>query len=437
MSSSAFERIAREFEANRTPVADLERFLSKRTVDVPIRIDSVADFVHAKPFLARTLLNALVKEDVLTEKECWVCPKCDVVIESKPDEYGKRECDLCSHSYSKEEATHERCYFLKRTIVRSLTTKAKSNLETSMNNNPLADTEKQRWAKIVPWKTLAEDDYTISFPTLNAGVRRNALQLIEKYGIVRLRWEANEPSLDRLLSLENWVGPARPEQNDFVGKVKALKPDYSAPPITGDSALALTSHVDGTQDEVTPAMLAFQYVYGGTWGGESTFLDTAAMLSELATDDLERILTTLARKDCATCTKTKVNKETGATWSKTFNGPLFRSECGGNSVSIRVREDDLLRVIPDCQPEFDFLKSSINEWARKNLIRYTPHEGDIVIFDNWRILHGRAAIGGRHQRIHDRMWIDNLLPEYQGKYLLGIRALGAALNDAVQRANGG
>jgi len=117
------------------------------------------------------------------------------------------------------------------------------------------------------------------------------------------------------------------------------------------------------------------------------------------------------------------------------DGPLFRAECEGHSLSIRVREDDKLKVIPDCQPEFDLLKATILTWAKTNLLRYTPHEGDVVIFDNWRVLHARAAIGGRHQRIHDRMWIDSLLPEYRGKYLLGIRPLSASLMDAVQRAN--
>ena len=37
--------------------------------------------------------------------------------------------------------------------------------------------------------------------------------------------------------------------------------------------------------------------------------------------------------------------------------------------------------------------------------------------------------------IHDRMWIDNLLPEHQGKYLLGIRPLTPGQIHAIQLAN--
>ena len=96
-----------------------------------------------------------------------------------------------------------------------------------------------------------------------------------------------------------------------------------------------------------------------------------------------------------------------------------------------------MQVIPECQAEFNNLKTAVASWSEKHSIRYTPQEGDLVIFDNWRVLHGRAAIGGRHQRIHDRMWIDRLLPVYDGKYLLGIRPLTAGLTDAIQKANGG
>jgi gamma-butyrobetaine dioxygenase len=304
-----------------------------------------------------------------------------------------------------------------------------------MASNPLTDINRQQMARITPWETLREEDYTLPVTTLNAGLKQRALELLQQYGIARLRWQGDSPSPDRIESFENWIGPARTEQNDFKGKVKSLKPNYDAAPTTGDSAKALPPHVDGTQDTITPCILAFQYDLSATWGGESLFLDTAAMLGSLPHEDLERIVVSLARRDCATCVKTKIDPDTKAEWTERYDGPLFRAESEGHSLSIRIREDDLLKVIPECQPEFDLLKTTISNWAKSNLLRYTPHEGDVVIFDNWRVLHARAAIGGRHQRIHDRMWIDRLLPEYRGRYLLGIRPLTPSLIDAVLRAN--
>jgi alpha-ketoglutarate-dependent taurine dioxygenase len=436
MSSAAFELIAGKYSSHRAQIAELERYLSVRSLDVAIRAEQAADFLGLKPDFVEVLLEELANADALLVRKCWICPTCEELIEGEENETGKRECDLCNHQYSKDQVGLENCYFIKTPIVRTTFSSGRTD-DTKMEYNSLKDRDRQQWARITPWKTLREDEYTISVTTLHAGVREQALRYLQKYGIARLRWQGDPPVSERLLSLENWIGPARTEQNDFKGKVKSLKPDYDIAPNTGDSAKALSPHVDGTQDEFTPAVLAFQYDLSATWGAESTFIDTAAMLAQLPGDELERIIATLSRNDCATCTKTKTDKETGAVWSKTFNGPLIRSECGGNSVSIRIREDDLLKVIPECQREFDALKSAIAKWSESNLLRYTPHEGDIVVFDNWRVLHGRAAIGGRHQRIHDRMWIDRLLPEYEGQYLLGIRPLSPALIDAVQRGNAG
>lgn len=227
------------------------------------------------------------------------------------------------------------------------------------------------------------------------------------------------------------MGPARLEQNDFSGKVKSLVPDYSVEANTGTSAKELAPHVDGTQDERTPAVLAFQYDLSATWGAESTFIDMAGVLGELPYDDLERILVALARRDCGTCTKTK------GKWSRTFTGPLIRAEYSGGSISIRLRGDDLLRVKAEYKMEFNALKRAVVELGERHKLRYSPQEGDVVLFDNWRVLHGRAAIGGRHPRIHDRMWIDRLLPEHDGQYLLGIRPLGANLMAEIEQANSG
>jgi alpha-ketoglutarate-dependent taurine dioxygenase len=437
MSSAAFELIARKYPSHRDQMTELERYLSMRSLDAAIRPQQAADFIGLKPDFVESLLKELANADVLLIRQCWICPRCEELIEGEENGSGKRECDLCNQQYSEGQVELEDCYFLKMPIVRKIAFSMQRTDKTKMEYNPLKDVARQQWARITPWRTLREDEYTILVTTLHPGVRDQALSHLQRYGIARLRWQGDPPTTERLLSVENWIGPARTEQNDFKGKVKSLKPDYDIAPNTGDSAKALAPHVDGTQDEITPAVLAFQYDLSATWGAESTFLDTAAMLAELPGDELERIIVTLSRNDCARCTKTKTDKKTGAVWSKTYNGPLIRSEYGGNSVSIRVREDDLLTVIPECQGEFDALKSAIAEWSENNLLRYTPHEGDVVIFDNWRVLHGRAAIGGRHQRIHDRMWIDRLLPEHAGKYLLGIRQLSPALIDAVQRGNAG
>ena len=427
MSSDAFGRIATKYPAFRNGIANLERYLSVRSLDIAVRPDSAADFVGLKPDFVKVLFDNLVSEAVLERRTCWICNTCDAPLEGD-EEDGKRECDLCGRQYSEADVELEDCYFLKRTITRSISTGSRRS-DSKMRANPLTESTGLNWGRITPWETLSEDDFTLSVTTLHDGPRKQALALLQKFGIARLRWQGDPPTPGRLLSIENWIGPARLEQNDFKGKVNSLRPDYSVAANTGSSAKALSPHVDGTQDDFTPAMLAFQYDFSSTWGGESTFWDMAALLGSLPTDDLERILISLARQDCATCTKTK------GEWTKTFRGPLIRPVCDGRSISVRLRLDDLLKVIPECEGEFNRLKQVVEAWAQKHVLSYTPQEGDLVIFDNWRLLHGRTAIGGRHQRIHDRMWIDNLLPVHEGKYLLGVRPISAGWMDAIQRAN--
>ena len=76
-------------------------------------------------------------------------------------------------------------------------------------------------------------------------------------------------------------------------------------------------------------------------------------------------------------------------------------------------------VQPSGKAAFEKIKSRV--LPRKSAFGYAPKEGDLVFFDNWRILHGRAAVGGRHLRFHSRMWIDRLLPRHH--HLLGVRGL--------------
>src|SRR5258708_778528 len=374
MSSAAFERIASRYEAHRSGIAALENYLSVRSTGIAIRPEAVADFIDLRPEFIQSLFDQLVKDDVMQRRACWICPECDAPIERKSDDENKRECDLCCRPYSSGEVEFAKCYFLKRTILRTMPRRSKSGEKVQIN--PMTDPSSLKYAHITPWQTLREDDYTIPITTLGDGPRKAALSLLEKYGIARLRWEGDTPTPDKLLSFENWVGPVRAQQNDFKGKVQSLHPDHALAANTGSSAKPLAPHVDGTQDDFTPAILAFQYDLSSTWGAESTFIDMAALMGSLPPEQLERICTALARADCATCTKTK------GEWTKTYCGSIVRAECAGRSISVRLRLDDLLKVIPECRREFESLRAAVSSWAKTNVLRYTPHDGDVVIFDN-------------------------------------------------------
>ena len=58
------------------------------------------------------------------------------------------------------------------------------------------------------------------------------------------------------------------------------------------------------------------------------------------------------------------------------------------------------------------------------LATYDLGPNDIVVFDNWRVMHGRSRVEGETQRLHDRIWIRTMHPEIQVR--LGLRPLPAA-----------
>jgi hypothetical protein len=184
-------------------------------------------------------------------------------------------------------------------------------------------------------------------------------------------------------------------------------------------------------------MLVFQYLAGATHGGESTFFDLAHVLSGFSAEEVTKIVTDLAQDDAAECTKAKEQQDKSI-WTKTFKGPLIKPVCNGHSVSVRVRFDRVMKIAPQYRESFDKLQTAVLACGQAKRITFRPMEGDIAIFDNWRIMHGRLAVGGRHERHHNRVWLSELAARHtQEGLLLGVRGLPISLLSAVKRANDG
>ena len=68
-------------------------------------------------------------------------------------------------------------------------------------------------------------------------------------------------------------------------------------------------------------------------------------------------------------------------------------------------------------------------------LEFRPRNGDIIVFDNWRILHARDEVFGLPIRQHWRAWITTLKPTLLPKYYLGIRPVAAATAAKIEAAN--
>jgi alpha-ketoglutarate-dependent taurine dioxygenase len=283
-------------------------------------------------------------------------------------------------------------------------------------------------ARIEPWPSIDESEYMRKVTIFGPGEQIWVLERLQQWGFCLVRTQGADPSTPRLEHMEDWLGKFRSKQNDYEGKIKEITPDQAKKANTGDSALELTPHVDGTQDPTTPAILVFEYVSSPSFGGSSSFLDMAMLLNQLTPEEQLDILVPLADPHAGVCSKKGL----------TFKGPLITTINDHKAVCCRLRFDDegVLTLSAAAKPAFEKLREMV--LARKSDFLFSPEEGDYVIFDNRRVLHGRKSLGGtRHLRLHKRVWVDELLPKHRGKYQLGVRGLSPEMLLAIKLANEG
>jgi hypothetical protein len=277
--------------------------------------------------------------------------------------------------------------------------------------------------KIEPWDTIVHfDKITLETDQLGGLETKKALTLIERYGICLLRLHGQAPDELTFRAFFDSIGQVMHEQNLFFGDIKNIKPEPDIEPNTGSSAGDLGFHVDGTQTPDQPALLAFQYVDPADVGGNSRFVDLAAVLFALPTDIYERMLTNLSHWDAATFEKAGM----------TLTSPIFHIP-DGESIACRIRLDDVISVKPEIRGDFEILKEILlgNSFG----IKFKPLAGDIVVFDNWRVLHARDTVLGYNQRHHRRVWMEALLVQHQAYYKIGIRPVAASLKAEILENN--
>jgi alpha-ketoglutarate-dependent taurine dioxygenase len=266
--------------------------------------------------------------------------------------------------------------------------------------------------RIVPWVTLREEDYLINSERLGAIELDRIRANLTRFGIARIRLAGHAPDSEIIEALGKCIGPVAEDQNEVLGKVKSIKPVQEKPANTGDSVLALGAHVDGTQHESTPAVLIFQYVHGASFGALSQFWDAAQVFLELDLEHRQRLMSALAAADAGRMSKN----------GREYRGALLR-KVSPTSVGFRFRIDDVLEVNHALKEDFERLKARFSQRG----LEYTPLKGDIAVFDNRRLLHGRDKVGGDEQREHRRMWIEEIHPDLREKIHLGIRPVAASI----------
>ncbi|ATJ82546.1 TauD/TfdA family dioxygenase [Halomonas beimenensis] len=211
-----------------------------------------------------------------------------------------------------------------------------------------------------------------------------ALESVLGKGLVRLRQLPTEPgSLD---AIARRIGPVRPTNFGELFDVKA-KPD---PDSNAYTAIALPPHVDLPTREYHPGLQMLHCLENSVEGGQAVMLDGFAVAEALRDRHPEAWATLTRVRWCYANTA----KTTDYVWYE----PMIRLDARGELLEVRIADflrGPLQTAFEDVEPAYEALMT-LQRLLRDPAfaIRFTYAPGDLVIFDNRRLLHARDAFEG-------------------------------------------
>lgn len=221
-----------------------------------------------------------------------------------------------------------------------------------------------------------EQDATSVDPLL-----KSALEAVIGEGLVRLRNLPTEPgSLD---TIARRIGPPRPTNFGALFDVRA-KPD---PDSNAYTSIALPPHVDLPTREYQPGLQLLHCLENDTVGGQAVMMDGFAVAEALRERHPQHFATLTRVRWCYA--------NTAKTSDYVWFDPMIKLDAHGDFDEVRIA--DFLRG-PLMAPFDDIESAYAAVMALQTLLRepefalrFTYAPGDLVIFDNRRLLHARDA----------------------------------------------
>lgn len=196
-------------------------------------------------------------------------------------------------------------------------------------------------------------------------------------------------NLDAVQKLSETIGYVR--QTIFGGLF-----EFEANEDMADSAYTpkeLRPHTDGTYSHDAPGVQLLLCVDYAAEGGESIMVDGARIAARLK-DEVPAIHDDLAR-----IAVTGIYKGDGVVLRA--SRPILRCHDDGSLAqvtfnnydrdTIRLADDDMRALYAGIRHFDQMANDPAMQW------RYTLAPGDMLVFDNWRVLHGRGAFSGRRK----------------------------------------
>lgn len=218
-----------------------------------------------------------------------------------------------------------------------------------------------------------------------------------RYGLARLR--GLPTSDDVVLRLAGRIGPVRDTNFGPIWDVRAdpRTAGRDATNSTANSNRRLGPHTDLPTRETPPGFQILHCLINETVGGTSTMTDGAAVVAELRAHH--------RRHYDALTTLRWIFFNRGPGLDHRWSGPLIDGATDGTPLTLRAFYP--VRGFPDMAPaDMPRAYEAIGVFSRlaaepRFQLRFPFEPGDLVAFDNRRVLHGREAFtteGRRHLR---------------------------------------
>lgn len=245
-----------------------------------------------------------------------------------------------------------------------------------------------------------DDRYFLYCPSVSTLTATHVIEMMNRFaqfGFVILNCELTPDSKQDFVQLAKYFGKIiRHNQSDDLGILPiTLLPDYPDYANTQCNHLAL--HTDGAFETIPPAVMAMQCEIADDVGGLTCLVDGYDVYRYLLEADPVG-LQYLFEPDVFHIQRDNQSAQRAIFW---------HDEQGCLKIAFRSDTVAKISVKPHAQPVFERIKQYLANPSHQFQWHLQP--GQILIFDNTRMLHGRTAFSPNSRRRINGLWFEGKL----------------------------
>jgi gamma-butyrobetaine dioxygenase len=172
-----------------------------------------------------------------------------------------------------------------------------------------------------------------------------------------------------------------------------------SPEIVADMALPLAPHTDEPYRIDPPAITFFHVIQASEDGGASTLIDSFRLVESLKKQNPAafEILSTVSARFHR-------NLREGRRFE--YQHPIIQTDSDGDITSVRLLDRGMAPV--DCardqvEPFYDALREFLGlSYGGQGMIEFKLQSGEVLVFNNQRLMHGRTAFDSAKSKRHIR-----------------------------------